>query len=211
MEGKDLKKIILLICLFVLQVSSIRAQRDIFTIAAASSVGVVPFRLSGTMDVGNGNMTQLGNYIVTSEPVYKHIDSSMYIINIIVHFGLNISILRGENWDAGAKLNIGLGNQFATNGAEGLKSFLLDFPQYIYYRNFKSNLDFSVLAGYKYTYSVIPYQLLIAAFDFNIDLMNSIRLYGAFTKDRYYTLYTNGNIVPTITLTEFGIGYTIEF
>jgi hypothetical protein len=204
-----IKSIILYLVLLIGIHSKIISQNtDCFKVSMDLSIAALPLDLSGTMDVGEGSSTIIDNTEVVSEPIYRHKELSGLVLNSIVHLGGNIPLYKNYSWSVGVKLFAGVGLQYGVRNSEGLNSYVFDFPEYIYYRNYATAFDFSVLLGYKYTRASLPYHLLLAAFDINIDDNNSIRLFSSFSKYTYYELYTNGNLRPMLKITELGIVYT---
>jgi len=194
-------KLFFLSILIIFKLNLIHAQ-DEFAVFTGASVGFVPFKMSGTLDVGN----------ISSTPIFRHVDTTGLLTNIIIHLGINIPFYKSENFSIGTKLNLGLGYQYSIKNLEGLsETFFFDFPEYLYYRNYKTKFDYSVLLGYKYNRNVLPYQLFLIAFDWNIGENDQIRLYGSPFSYNYYSQYTNGEIKPLVKIREFGISFISSF
>ena len=206
-----MKKLILLPVLFLIVALVPMKAQDRFRFFSAGNYGFAPVRFSGTMDVGNGNDGTIGGHVVASEPIYIYVDTAGLLMNIIGQIGVNIPFYIKEDYSIGAKLRVGIGYQFSLKASEGLNSpFLLDFPQYIYYRNYKNDFDYSVLLGYKYTYNALSYHLFLLAFECNINESASVRVYGSPFPYTYYSLYTNGELKPLVKMREFGITLLLD-
>jgi hypothetical protein len=184
---------------------------DYFGVQLDGSIGLLPIELSGTTDVGNGSSTIIDNNFVPSDPSYRRVDTLAIVFNTIFHLGINVPVYKNGAWSVGVKLNAGIGYQKGIVASEGLTSMVFDFPQFIYYRNYNNYLDYSILIGYKYTHAALPYHLMLAAFDINLDDMNSFRFYGSLFRYNYYVLYTNGTMEPMARIGEYGISYTYTF
>lgn len=206
------KKLILFFLGFISNFGFVVAQDvDRIRLFTSGDYGILPIKISGTMDIGNGNEGVSNGHVYVSAPVYRHVDTTAIMMNTIGHFGINIPFYKTESWSIGAKFSAGVGYQFSFRAAEGLNSpFLLDFPQYCYYRNYKHNFDYSVLLGYKYNYSALPYHLFLVAFDFNVNNLFTFRIYGSPFSYKYYAQYTNGNLEPMVKIKEFGISFILH-
>ncbi len=194
-----MKKLIPLIIMLIITITKMKGQ-DSRSINSDVSIGFLPIVISGTSNVGD-----------ESRPIYKHIETSGLMMNLIAHIGANLPFYSTKNWSVGAKLSVGFGYQNSLKNAEGLSSYLFDFPQYIYYRNYSSNFDFSVLLGYKFTYTALNSHLMLMGIEYNIDEDTSLRLYGSLFRYKYYTQYTNGKIEPATKIGEFGFAYIYNF
>ncbi|MBI2279734.1 MAG: hypothetical protein HYU68_03465 [Bacteroidetes bacterium] len=206
-----MKKIILIsILIQAFIINNINGQ-DSFNLFSDVSIGFLPIFIAGTQDVGDGNETVIGNYTTPSAPVYKYIETSGLMINLVTHFGASIPFYSTEKWSTGAKLSVGFGYQKDIKNTEGLSSFLFNLPEYIYYRNYSTGFDFSILLGYQYTYTALNSHLMMMAFDYNINENKSLRLYGSLFRYKYYNLYSNGRIEPSTKIGEFGFTYIYNF
>lgn len=203
------------IMLFALILSgplAVNAQEaDRFKVMVDATMALLPMRLTGTLDVGDRSEAIIDNKAIVSRPVYRHVDTMALAFNGIAHFGMNIPFYRAENWSIGTKLNLGFGIMRGIRAAEGINSLVFDFPEYLYYRNHGGSVDFSVLLGYKYSLAALPYGLPLLGLDVNLDDQSVIRIYGSPVRYKYYTLYTNGELVPLIRIAEIGIGYVLSF
>jgi len=200
-----------ILLLFLLQLNGY--SQDKIRVTTGASVSIVPMFLSGTMDVGNGNTSVNGTTLISSEPVYKRVDTTAIVLATSFYIGLNLPFYKNENWSTGIKFNAGLGYQAGAKAAEGLHSLTFNFPQYIYWRRYKK-LDYSLLAGYKYTYAVLPYHLMLAAVDVSIGSgrgLTTFRIYGSPFSYNYYSLYTNGEMHKAIRIYEAGLAVEVQF
>jgi hypothetical protein len=215
MEGQNMKtKITFGILLLFISVNwcqgaadSVKfSQVDRFRFHFDISTSLTSFKLFGTADKGPGTSAVIDQYIVEEYPLYKYTEERIYGFNVCLHIGLNIPFYRTKTWSTGIKTNLGLGYQ---NGikAEDFSSFIIDLPQYVYYRNYKKDFDYSVFAGYKYTIAPIPYGLVVIGFDYNLTNRSAIRFYISPIRRTYYAQLTNGDIKPAIRVIEFGIGF----
>jgi hypothetical protein len=190
-----MKKLTLIILLFI-SIFGANAQdkTDKFKFHYDVTLGVLPIKISGTMNTANSN----------SDPVYKFVDTTGIMGNFGLHIGMNIPFYRTENWSIGANVNAGVGRIGSFRAAEGLNSYTLDFPQYIYYRNYKSSFDYSVLVGYKHTIAGLNYSLPLIAFGLNKP-NGSFLIYSSVKRYTYYSYYTNGDIKPALKIGEMGL------
>ncbi len=164
------------------------------------------FRLLGTSDIGNGDVTLIDGYPVTKEPVYKYVKKRIFGANFTMHIGFNIPFYRTETWSVGVKTNIGVGFQRGIL-AEDFSSVIFDLPQYAYYRNYKNKFDYTIFAGYKYTLAPISYGLFIVGFDYNLNKRNAVRVFISPLRRTYYSKLTNGDLQPIVRVVEFGVGF----
>ena len=49
------------------------------------------------------------------------------------------------------------------------------------------------------------------AFDYNINEEATLRVYSSLYRYKYYNLYTNGKLEPSVKIGEFGIAYIYNF
>jgi hypothetical protein len=184
---------------------------DKFSFFIGTSMGVLPMKITGTDDLGDEeySTTTLRR---TDTPVFKRVDTLGLALNFIFHCGLNIPFYRNENFSVGTKLGIGIGRQYSIRATQGFSSYLLfEYPQYLYYRNYKSDVDFSIMAGYKYSNGTLPYHLFLLAFDFYLNRKVNFHFYGSPFSYNYYSLFTNGELKPEICIREFGISCNYNF
>jgi len=208
-----MKKIALLIVL--LQVSwltSLQAQekdRFGFIMDLSGSIMVVP--ISGIFEISESDLTELNSRLVPVSPVYRRIDTTGWATKWTVHAGMNLPLIRQKTWSAGLQINAGFGYQQGIIALKGISDIALNFPSYVYYRNYSSNFDFSILAGYQYTYSPISYNLMMGAFDINVEEDLSVRFFGSVRRDKFYSYLTNGTYEPAITIGEYGMALIGRF
>lgn len=193
------KAFAILICLSSFwQVSYSQNSPDGIGFIVSADLGIQPMHLSGQWDVDN----------ISSANVYVYTDTLSIVGYAMGRFGINIPVYKTRNWSAGVKLNCGIGMQGGLKAADGIAGFMTDFPQYAYYRNYSTPLDFSVKMGYKYTRGAIHNHLIMAGVEFNVNEEVSIGFYSSLFKYKYYTYFTNGELKPSIKISEFGISFT---
>lgn len=178
-------------------------QHDKFRVFIDASVFILPIKLSGTMTMDTN--------LFPNDPDFLHPDTTTIMAGATGHLGFNIPFYRLENWSLGSKLSLGLGQLANINITQGSQATIFDFPQFVYYRNYKSYFDFSVLVGYKYTFSELPFHLLLAAFDYNIDDKRILRIYGSIIPQKRYNYYINEIFAPELKIREFGISFYKSF
>lgn len=214
-----MKKNLLICFLMITVIFSAEAQKkkkkewqsDNFGFTFSQSFGILPIKLSGLMENSYGSSTIINGQPVKDKPDYAIKDTTGVMTSIAVLGGLNIPFYRTQNWSMGAKLNVGIGYLKNLVAAEGLEGLMYDFPQFLYYRNYKNKFDYSLLLGYKYTAAALPYQLALGGIEFNINNKGAIRLYSGLNSDKYYRYFTDGRTEPALWLKEFGITITKWF
>ena len=153
------KGIIISLLLVAFFTTKVRTQnKDSYTWFSDVSIGFLPIAVTGTSNVGD-----------ESKPIYEHTETSALMINLVAHFGASIPFYITKTWSTGAKLSTGFGYQNNLKNVEGLSSFVLNFPNYLYYRNYSSSFDFSVLLGYQFTYTALNSHLMLMGIEYNID------------------------------------------
>jgi hypothetical protein len=200
----------IIVALLIITTLTIKAQ-DSFKWQSGVSVGFLPIIISGTQDVGAGNLTIVDNYAFETAPVYEHTETSGLMMNLVAHFGAKIPIITSKTWSTGVILNSGFGYQNGLSNTEGLSSFLIKFPNYVYYRNYSGNFDFSLQLGYQFTFTALNSHLIMGGFEYHINEDASLRLFSSLYRYKYYIEYTNGNIEPGIKIGELGIAYIYNF
>lgn len=190
----------LALCLLLIMTTIYINGQDTRNFFSDATIGYIPILTIGSSNVGT-----------ESRPVYEHTETKGTMLNFLLHVGVKQPFLIKDSWSAGVRLSVGWGGQGNMSNAEGLTSYVFDFPEYIYYRNNSSNIDFSVLLGYKYTKAALNSHLLLFGLEYHIDDDRSLRFYGSFYRYKYYTQYTNGRVEPAIKIGEFGLVYTYNF
>lgn len=214
MESYLMKRLIL-VCLVIVGITTAAVaqksewQVDKFGVTYGSTISVVPIELSGIMDKGTGWATHIHNSYVTENPEYGIQDTLSILAGISVNVGLNIPLYRSTNWSVGTKLNAGIGYHENVTAAEGVKGLIYEFPQFIYYRNYKSKVDYTLLVGYKYTKAPLSYHLPLAAVEVGIRENLAVRLHGSLTSYNYYIQFTDGRTKPAIKYHDFGISFVV--
>jgi hypothetical protein len=132
--------------------------------------------------------------------------------NILLQAEVVVPFYRTPSWSVGAKVGAALGFQYASEEVEELNGAIVyDFPQFLYYRNYKTVIDFTVLAGYKYTKSPLSTHFALGGLELQVTEEYSVRFYASLNSHKYYQLYTDGREEPMITLREFGISILKSF
>lgn len=179
-------------------------NRDKFGVLVDLSIGFVPMKLQGTSEVSSNGIAQINGHDVANNPVYEYKVIRTVMLNSSTHLSLNLPLHKTENWSLGLKIGAGIGSQKGFNSVEDLTSIIFDFPQYAYFKHNGDQLEYSILLGYKYAFASLPYQLVIAGFEYHFNLENSLRFYTSFIGNRYYNQYSNGDLKPAIKSNEFG-------
>ena len=175
-------------------------SQDNYNWNSGVSVSFLPITVIGTDNIGT-----------EYQPIYENTETSGLMMNLVANFGVSIPLYATDKWSTGVRLNTGLGYQNSISNAEGLSSFVINFPNYIYYRNYRSSFDFSVLLGYQFTYTALNSHLMMLGFEYHIDDDTSLRLFGSLYNYNYFREYTNGKIEPAIEISEFGLAYIYNF
>lgn len=192
--------IILTLLLFTL-FTAYAQNKDTYTWLSGVSIGFLPVNVSGTQNVGDNGST----------PIYRYVDTSAVMINLVAHVGASVPFYANESWSTGAKLSIGFGYQNNRGAAQGLSAFLLNTRSYAYYRNYSSSFDFSILLGHQFTFTALNSHLMILGFEFGVGEDASLRLYSSLFRYKYYREYTNGILEPALRIGEFGVSYIFNF
>lgn len=201
-----------LLCLFCcLQLFSNAQGRDKFGILVDLSFGIVPMKMEGTSEVTNSGIMVINNNEIAVNPIYEYKTIRSAMFNTTSHIAVNFPFYKTENWSLGVKLGVGIGFQQGFKSLEDFTSIVFDFPQYAYFKHNGERMEYSVLLGYKYSYASLPYQLVIAGFEYHFNLENSFRFYTSFIGNRYYTLYSNGDLKPAVKTNEFGFVLIHQF
>lgn len=200
-------------CLFFLIVSStLFGQQDrLFRFHGDYTLGINPISLMGTTDVGDKGATLIDNFSVVESPEYRYKEEKFTLLNYLnLHVGTDIALLRTDKLTAGLDLNVGIGR---TRGIrfDDTPSIFIDFPEYAYVRRQFGEVECGVSVGYKYAYSRLPISLFLVAFDIHFLDKHSLRLYGSPVSQKYYQLYSNGDLKPMINIREFGLSYYYTF
>lgn len=186
----------------------LKFDRPRFAVSATASVLVLP--MSAFIDVNEGTAVVDGN-LIPSDPKYQVRDTTGYIFGLYAHGVFILPLYQKQNWSIGIEANAGLGKHTSLRAAEGLHSVVLDFPQFMYYRNHASSVDYAVLAGYKYTLGPLPLHMLLVGFELHRDNDHIIRIYGSVLSNKYYRYYTHGVIEEALRSREVGATYVTFF
>lgn len=202
-------------CLFLLLIIQSIAFGQIFnkvSFFADFTLGISPVKLAGTFDSGLGTVTVIDAYAVPVAPELIHGEEITLLITPKIHIGMEIPFYTHEHLSFGIKLAVGGGRQFEVPGDPNfLTAYVYDFPQYIYFRNNKNSFDYSIQVGYKYTHTILPSHLILAAFEINLNEASSIKLYASPFSYKYYIYYTNGRYEPQVKIPEFGLTFGMNF
>ena len=203
-----MKKTLFICILLLLGSSTTFAQKsdkkDRLRFSLGTSVSILILPMTGQMDVGDGIESTVNNQLMPKEPVYQVKDTTGILGGLYLHGVLVLPFYQQKSWSTGLKASAGIGRHTSMRAADGLTSLVYDFPQYLYYRNYASGVDFSVLAGYKYTMAPLSFHMLLGGLEFHLQNQNSIQLYGSLLSNKYYRYYTNGVTEEVLKATEVG-------
>lgn len=158
----------------------------------------------------NLNDVYSGNEGIPIDPVYRMVDTTGWLCATDIHILCDIPLKTFNNsWTIGLQATVGLGYQANLKLAEGLSNFIrFDFPQYFYIRYEET---IGLLLGYKYTFTAIPTQFFIVAFDIFEDSDYCYRIYATPVANKLYTYLSNGEFYPSIKFREFGVVLICHF
>lgn len=182
-------------------------QVDKLGITYGSTISIVPIKLTGLVDKGTSSYRTINSHDVPDKPDYSIQDTLSMLAGITLQVGVNVPFYRTSNWSTGAKLYAGAGYHENVTAAEGAKGFMYDFPQFLYYRNYKGKIDYTLLMGYKYTNAALSYQLALAGVEFELKNRTSVRLHGSLNSYKYYMQFTDGRTKPAVEFRDFGISF----
>lgn len=201
--------IVAAICLVTLQSF---AQNDRISFGADLTANLQPIKLNGVWDVGDGETTTVNNSTFVAHPEYRRIDTTAFVGGVLLHFGLKIPFFQGNSWSAGCRLSAGIGSQPWRKVAMGLNSPLIfDFPAWLYFRTYGGSVPIAFMAGYKYTIATLSHGLPMLGMEFEIKENAGIRAFGSVARQKYYTYFSNGEILPAAKIPDFGIGFFMDF
>ncbi len=184
--------------------------QDKFRFHFSATYGMTYIKVNATDDVGNGITTMIDNNIVPIAPELKKITVKGKIASPSVSIGFNLPIIKNNNWSAGVNVNVGLCSWIPVSNSEGLSSPInIDLPQYIYYRNYKNKIDYSLMLGYRYTRSSLPTHHILGAVEVHLRNDVYLRLYSTLNRYTYYSYYSNGESKPFISFSEIGLTLTM--
>jgi hypothetical protein len=169
------------------------------------TLSMISYKLTGVTDKGDGTMTVIGNHEVVKEPVYRYGKKRVIGANVKLRVGLNIPFYRGPDWSTGIRTNIGIGYQYGVLTDAEISSGVFDIPQYVYFRYYKGDHDFTISAGWNYNLSKISNGMFIMAFDLNLSNRSALRFYCSPIRKVYYSQLSNGELKPALKVSEFGI------
>lgn len=199
----------LFLSIFVFQSwNLLRAQenetaKDKIRFACDLSMSAIPMRLSGILDVSNGNVTMINGKEVPSNPEYKFEHKNALILSTALHANGHFPVVKKENWSFGVKVGAGVGLWAGVINAAGINALSFEFPQYIYFRNTKIR-DLTAMVGYKYCLTALPSNLVLLAIEERFDTIG-IRIFGSLNRQTYYTWFSDGTMEPSIRFGEYGV------
>lgn len=202
------------ICLLLLIASSFNSfgqENKMFSFHGDYTLGANFINLTGTTDVGDKGGTVIDNNAFVSAPQYEYTEEKFTLLNYLnLHVGTDIALLRMGKTTVGLDLNVGIGR---TRGIrfDDVPSIFVDFPEYAYVRHQFGEVECGISVGYKYAISRLPISLFLVAFDYHFLDRHALRLYGSPISQKYYQLYSNGNLRPMITIRELGLSYYYSF
>jgi hypothetical protein len=209
MESKYLKLVLIALCCLGYTSKAISQKSDSpdrFRFHGEIAISALSYKLSGIDDVGSGNVSILKSKEVVQDPEYELVEKRAFSTGLKFRIGFNIPFYRAPKWSIGIKNNIGAGYQYGIL-AEGLSSIAIDAPQFLYFRSYNENHDYSFMMGYNYCLSSISHQVFLLGFDINEGERTAFRFFLSPIRRVYYSELTNGDLVPAIKVTELGISF----
>lgn len=174
-------------------------QVDRFRFSTMATYGYLPFNMTTVTE----SKEERGQYEMQETNASLH--------NFLIQAEVVIPFYRTSNWSVGSKLGAGAGLQ-ASQELDGLNGNpIYDFTQFLYYRNYGTAIDFSILAGYKYNKSPFSTHFALGGVEFKAYKNSSVRLYGSLNSHKYYQMFTDGRIAPLIKIREFGVSIVNSF
>lgn len=202
---------ILIITIFTICSLSFYGQSDEFDLTGGVSLSMIPINLKGTMDIGDHSESVSSSDVRVIAPKFRYVDTTIYSAMITMNGGLHIPLINKENWSLGLNLNVGFGATKGINGDGGLNWLALSFPEYIYFRKPVGDLYLSAMLGWQETISGLKFGMPSARFDVEFAEKSSLGLYTGLYRPKYYILLTNGDVVPALRISEFGLVYSVKF
>jgi hypothetical protein len=210
MESKNMKIIRLYIFIALCTLFQNAFAQDEFRFHYSIGSGLTTIKLTSTEDVGDGTTTIIDNNIVPLAPNFKNITAKGKLASPSITAGFSLPIIKNNNWSVGVNINAGLGSWVPISNSDGLLSPInVDLPEYIYYRNYKNKIDYSLMLGYRYTYTVLPTQHILGAVEVCLFDDNYLRLYTTLNRYNYYVYYSNGESKPVLGFSEIGLTLTM--
>jgi hypothetical protein len=199
------------ISIAIINIAMAQKDNEKVKLCFVQNLSIKYLKLTGQTDISRSGTAIQNDRIFPNAPIYQIRDTNSLVMGFNLSFGLKIPFYKNDTWAIGSLLNIGGGYDFPIKAAEGLKGLTLDLPQYLYFRNYKHRFDYSILLGYKYTYSALPYSNILLAFDINIQEKETFRFYVTPLRYIYYTQFSDGRLEPAAKIGEFGISYVHFF
>ncbi len=166
-------------------------------------VSAVPVKLAGVEDAANSSIS--GNGYLNS-PRYEYRELTALAARIGAHVYFHLPVYKSAHWSTGFRFSVGAGAQMGVVNAEGLNGFVIDLPQYVFYRNTSTNLDITFLLGYKWSLFSLPYNVVEAAAEIKLSDQIGLRAYGSLNSYKYYGTDQNDNLLEVAKIREFGLG-----
>ncbi|GAA4309369.1 hypothetical protein GCM10023183_26530 [Nibribacter koreensis] len=139
-----------------------------------------------------------------SPGVYETQESTLKLGNLLINAEAVFPFYMTPSWSVGAKAGASIGLQMVREQTDDFNGGVIyDFPQFLYYRNYQTWLDFTVLAGYKYTNAPLATHFAVSGVEVQVTDRISARLYGSLNNYKNQ-IYRNGGEEATVTLREFG-------
>jgi hypothetical protein len=203
MEGYNMKNIYIVLSLLLICLTTF-AQKDKFKVFMDFQIGLIPLKVMGTTDVGDGTTTIIDGYEKTVNPDYDYKKVNGSPASTSFHVGFNMPFLRKDNWSIGSKISGGIGYIGGIKNADGFTSLHYEFPEYLYYKHTKG-FKYSAFFGYKINWSAIPYSLIIIGAELHLNSKISFSFYGSPFPYKYWTKYSDGTYTTALRIREFGI------
>ncbi|WP_192822666.1 hypothetical protein [Rufibacter sp. LB8] len=174
-------------------------QVDKVRFGIGSTVAFMPFRMQ--------------NYYENEDGEYEVEEKPSKVVTALVRGELSVPVYRADTWSVGVKTGVGVGLQGVPQPEGDSESVLVyDFPQFAYYRNYATPVDFSLLLGYKYSHSHFSTHFGLAGVEVKVIENVWLRLYGALNTQDYQQLTRQEAIpAPTHQLREFGLTVLTSF
>ena len=202
----------LILFLFFITAANLYAQKyNSVGVIADLTLGMSPMQFSGQAMISNDGYMTINDQEVPINPVYGDVKRNSVVPLIASHIGLDLPFKRADYWSFGFIISAGLGFQQGFGHFKDYTTINLDFPQYLCYKHWGDRFEYSILLGYKYTYSNFRHKLVTAGFEYHFNKTNSIRLFSSILRDKYYTQYSNNTSEASLKIGEISFVITHKF
>lgn len=206
-----MRKVIALV--LVLAAGQLQAQNeDSFLLYSDVFVSFLPMTVGGVEDLADSGFGgTASSTAVPNEPEYGFNEVSALAVRYGAHLNLRVPMIKKPTFSIGLNVSLGGGQQIGVSNSDGLNSFILDFPEYAYFRSTKGNKAHSLMVGYRVSVGGLKMKNPMLAWELEASDGMGLRLNATLMNQKYYMNDQFGTLTPIFKGSEYGAAMIFYF